>query len=111
VPNRFGIPEPAVARRDWRSARRLDVIVAPLVAFDRSGRRLGMGGGWYDRTLGFRRFHASFRRPWFIGLAYGFQEVARLEADAWDVPMDAVITEREAVRCLAGAVSSPSTGR
>lgn len=106
APNRFGIPEPAVPRRSWRSPRQLDVIVAPLVAFDRAGHRLGMGGGWYDRTLGFRRLHASFRRPWFIGLAFGFQEIPRLGADAWDVPMDAVINEREAFRCLAGAATA-----
>lgn len=97
-PNRFGIPEPVGPRRNWRSARQLDVIVAPLVAFDVDGRRLGMGGGFYDRALALlaRRSHA--RRPRFIGLAFEMQRVTKLPSDAWDVPLDAVVTESATYR-------------
>jgi 5-formyltetrahydrofolate cyclo-ligase len=91
--NRFGIPEPVTPRRSWRSARQLDVIVAPLVAFDSDGRRLGMGGGFYDRTLAFLARRSHGRRPHFIGLAFEMQEVAKVPSDAWDVRLDAVVTE------------------
>jgi 5-formyltetrahydrofolate cyclo-ligase len=91
--NRFGIPEPVTPLRTWRSARQLDVIVAPLVAFDSAGRRLGMGGGFYDRTLAFLTRRSHGRSPHFIGLAFEMQRIAKLPSDAWDVPLDAVVTE------------------
>lgn len=99
VANRYGIPEPDVPRQAWCRARQLDVVMAPLVAFDAGGHRLGMGGGFYDRTLAFRRFRRCFRRPWFIGIAYGFQRVPRLESDPWDVGLDAVVTDEGSLRC------------
>ena len=90
-PNRFGIPEPpllgATRIRWWQ----LDVVFMPLVGFDRFGNRLGMGGGFYDRTLGPYRQRA---RPLLIGLAHHFQQVAAVEADNWDVPLDGAATDR-----------------
>lgn len=67
-----------------------DLIVAPLIAFDRAGYRLGQGGGYYDRTL------AALRRagPVFvIGLAYAGQEVESIPRDDHDQPLDAILTE------------------
>jgi 5-formyltetrahydrofolate cyclo-ligase len=96
--NRFGILEPATPRRQWRSARQIDVIVAPLVAFDIHGRRLGMGGGFYDRTLAFLARRSRARRPHFIALAFDLQKIAELPSDAWDVRLDAVVTESETCR-------------
>lgn len=96
--NRFGIPEPVTPRHNWRTARQLDVIVAPLLAFDVDGRRLGMGGGFYDRTLAFLARHSRGRRPHFIGLAFEMQKVAKLSSDTWDVPLDAVVTESATYR-------------
>jgi len=90
--NRWGIPEPA-ARAGLRSPRALDLVIVPLVAFDRAGNRLGMGAGYYDRSFAFLR-RRRWRRPRLVGLAYAFQEVPRLEARPWDVPLDAVLTER-----------------
>lgn len=96
--NRFGIPEPVAPRRAWRTAHELDVIVAPLVAFDLRGRRLGMGGGFYDRTLAFLTRRSRTRRPHFIALAFELQKIAELHSDAWDVRLDAVVTESETYR-------------
>jgi len=90
--NRFGIPEPR-ARRHERSGRRLDLVLAPLVAFDDHGNRLGMGGGFYDRTFAFRSRLARWRRPRLVGVGYAFQRVPRLERRHWDVRLDTVLTE------------------
>jgi 5-formyltetrahydrofolate cyclo-ligase len=93
VRNRFGIPEPAGDGRDWLRGTQLDVVLAPLVAFDGNGRRLGMGGGYYDRTFRFTVHRGRWRRPLLIGLAYDFQRVETLPARDWDVPLHAVVTE------------------
>ena len=89
--NRFGIPEPA--EEPFLRAVDLDVVIAPLVAFDQAGNRLGMGGGFYDRTFSFLRHRKNWRRPRFVGFAYKMQGVNNLTAKSWDVPMDAVVTE------------------
>jgi 5-formyltetrahydrofolate cyclo-ligase len=96
--NRFGILEPLTAASNWRSARQLEVIIAPLLAFDMQGHRLGMGGGYYDRTLAFRRQRSHARRPRFIALAYELQRLGALPADTWDVRLDAVVTETTTYR-------------
>ena len=78
------------------SARTLvpDILIVPLVAFDRAGHRLGQGGGFYDRTLKslWRR-----KRVIAVGLAYAAQEVPSLAAEAHDEPLDWIVTEREAI--------------
>lgn len=89
-PNRFGIPEPVVKRSLAIPAWRLDVILLPLVAFDRRGGRLGMGGGFYDRTL--QQLQRRPRRPLLIGVGHACQEVQTLPMDDWDVPLDAVLS-------------------
>jgi 5-formyltetrahydrofolate cyclo-ligase len=97
--NRFGIPEPACSDRVWRSAREMDVIFAPLVGFDAEGNRLGMGGGYYDRTLAFLALRASFRRPHFIGLAYAFQQIGSVPQKKHDVQLEAVVTDAGCFSC------------
>ncbi|MDG4552316.1 MAG: 5-formyltetrahydrofolate cyclo-ligase [Candidatus Contendobacter sp.] len=93
--NRFHIPEPDVSPMEWLEPSRLDVVLLPLVAFDSAGTRLGMGGGWYDRAFAFLRDPAcrSGHRPVLLGLGYEFQRVAALVRQAWDVPLDAAVTE------------------
>lgn len=92
-PNRYGIPEPE--RRAPRIAvGRLDLVLLPLVAVDSHGTRLGTGAGFYDRALQHLRAGRRWRRPKLIGVAYEFQRVASLTARAWDVPLDALITEQ-----------------
>lgn len=93
VSNRFGIPEPAETGRAWLRGLQIDVALVPLVAFDPSGHRLGMGGGYYDRTFRFLLHRRHWRRPALIGLAYEFQCVDAIARRAWDVPLDAVVTE------------------
>ncbi len=94
VNNRFGIPEPVHARRQRLfKPQSLDLILMPLVAFDPQGNRLGMGGGFYDRTLSFLRHRHSWRKPRLIGLAYEFQRLTQLPQQSWDVPLDAIATE------------------
>jgi len=72
----------------------LDIALVPLVAFDDYGRRLGMGGGYYDRTFAYLRHREHWRRPKLIGVAFEFQRVAELPAQPWDVPLDGIITEK-----------------
>ena len=65
-----------------------------LVGFDARCNRLGMGGGYYDRTLAYLRHRVHWRRPLLVGVAHECQRVERLEANPWDVPLDLVVTER-----------------
>jgi len=92
--NRYGIAEPdrKLARRI--SVKRLDLIVVPLVAVDRHGTRLGSGAGFYDRCLHHLRAGRRWRRPKLIGLGYEFQRVTPLAAQPWDVPLDALVTQK-----------------
>ena len=94
--NSFGILEPK--GEECTPVRRLDLILMPLVAVDERGWRLGSGAGFYDRRLQHLRAGRQWRRPKLIGIAYEFQRVPRLEAQPWDVPLDAVITEQRMYR-------------
>ena len=66
-----------------------DIVLTPLVGFDRRGTRLGQGAGHYDRAF------AAHPAAWRVGIAWSVQEVDALPADAWDVPLHAIATERE----------------
>ena len=91
APGAFGIPEPVdgevVALADH------DAVLVPLTAFDGRCHRLGQGGGFYDRALALLPSGAEALRPAAIGVAYSFQQVARVPQDRWDVPLDAVVTD------------------
>lgn len=95
VANRYGIGEPdeSVRRHD---AQALDILCLPVVAWDRYGTRLGMGGGYYDRTL------AQAPRPLLVGLAHSGQEADALPRDDWDITLDWIVTEIECRRCGPG---------
>lgn len=90
--NTFGILEPTVGAAVGIGA--LDVILVPLVGFDRRGNRLGMGGGYYDRTLAKVAFRPNLK---LVGLAHGLQEVKALPRASWDIPLDLVATEHELI--------------
>ena len=94
--NRFRIPEPLPRYRQQRAARWLDLVITPLVAFDRSGTRMGMGGGFYDRSFAFKRratLHTS-RTP-LIGIAFVFQAIDKLVRQPWDIPLNGLVSETQ----------------
>lgn len=91
--NRLKIWEPRATPREWRRAQALDLILLPLVAFDDAGNRIGMGGGFYDRSLAFLRGRRHWRRPYLVGLAHELQRVRRLTPEPWDVPLDGIVTD------------------
>jgi 5-formyltetrahydrofolate cyclo-ligase len=93
--NRFGIPEPNIHHSRITPSWGLDLILLPLVAFDLTGNRLGMGGGYYDRTLAYRLKRRHWKGPKLIGLAHELQCVDSLPSNAWDIPLDGVITEKQ----------------
>ncbi len=98
--NRLGIVEPEGAR--IIGARWLDVVFLPLVGFDAQGVRLGTGGGYYDRAFEFRRWRTAWHTPHLVGIAYSFQQVETIGAQAHDVLLDAVVTEKGVIRCSTG---------
>lgn len=95
--NRYGIPEHAVWRPKVRAVR-LDILFLPLLGFDQQGYRMGMGGGYYDSSLAFLQHRKAWHRPYLIGVAFEAQRVEALPIDPWDVPLDAVLTERQVYR-------------
>ena len=93
VTNRFGIPEPDIDPASSLDPDAMALVLMPLVGFDSHGRRLGMGGGWYDRSFAFRQRRAA--PPWLVGVGFAAQRVDALHAEPWDVPVDAVCTEAD----------------
>jgi len=91
--NRYGILEPKLEPLKTPKPWIIDTIFMPLVAFDHQGHRIGMGGGYYDRTLNFLLKRSSWVRPKLVGLAYDFQKVDHIERQAWDIPLNYIITE------------------
>jgi 5-formyltetrahydrofolate cyclo-ligase len=92
--NRFRIAEPAANPARQRKYWALDLIFLPLVGFDEFGERLGMGGGFYDRSLAGLMRRKVWRTPVLIGLAHECQKVDRLAAGPLDVPLSACVTDR-----------------
>ena len=95
--NRFGIPEPPFPRSRRKPAWALDAVLFPLVGFDETGGRLGMGGGFYDRTFAFSRIRPCMA-PKLVGLAHDFQRVEQLPIEPWDVPLHGVVTDKRCYR-------------
>lgn len=87
APDALGITAPHWHAAESRNGTTLDLIITPLLAWDKSGSRLGMGGGFYDRTF------AHTPRPPLWGFAYDAQQTERLARAPWDVPLDALASE------------------
>ena len=96
--NRHGIPEP-VEQGALLAAFQLDLVLVPLLAFDRRGYRLGYGGGYYDRSFAFLREQLRPTEPLLVGIAYDFQELEIVNEQPWDVALDFVATDRELINC------------
>jgi 5-formyltetrahydrofolate cyclo-ligase len=89
--NFFGIPEPHLGAPI--DARRLDLVLTPLVAFDDRGMRVGVGRGYYDRCFRFLGGRDAWRRPKLLGVAYELQHLPHIETQAWDIPLWGAVTE------------------
>jgi 5-formyltetrahydrofolate cyclo-ligase len=97
--NRYGIPEPVAAATERLGPAEIDVVLVPLLGFDRRGNRLGSGAGFYDRSFAFLRDRQRPARPVLIGVGYHFQEVPALAPATWDVALDFIATDRELIAC------------
>ena len=93
--NRFGILEPQSEFGQLGLANQaISCVLMPLVAFDRYGHRMGMGGGYYDRMLADLPSLPVQQRPWLLGWAHSLQQVDHLIPQPWDIGLDACITEQ-----------------
>ena len=95
IKNKYGILEPKLDVRNIITVDKLDIIFTPLVAFDQRGNRLGMGGGFYDRTL--TNWHIQYQqnkqtKPLPIGLAHDCQKIEKIPVESWDIPLPIIIT-------------------
>ncbi|NRH27762.1 5-formyltetrahydrofolate cyclo-ligase [Pseudomonas sp. MS19] len=94
TPNRFRILEPRRNLHQQRKIWALDLVLMPLVGFDDQGGRLGMGGGFYDRSLAYKARRKSANKPMLLGLAHACQQVDQLALASWDVPLNATVTNK-----------------
>jgi 5-formyltetrahydrofolate cyclo-ligase len=97
--NRYGIPEPVCTKEDLLEPADLDIVLLPLLGFDRRGGRIGYGGGYYDASFAFLRERQEATRPLLVGIAYSAQELDVIEPAPWDVRLDYVATETELIDC------------
>ena len=95
--NKFRLPEPDVDDSEMLLPNELDLVLAPLVVFDCNRNRIGMGGGFYDRSFAFRNNPES-TRPVLIGVAHELQKVDRIVPEEWDVRLDMIVTDQAVYR-------------
>lgn len=88
LPNHYRILEPQIVKNSTRSPQNLDLIILPIVAFDARCTRLGMGKGYYDKTL------AQQSNALLVGVAYEWQKQPELPTEPWDIQLDMIITEK-----------------
>lgn len=93
IHNRYGIIEPNIHRRKPIPTFALDLVLMPLVAFDATGNRIGMGGGFYDRTFAYLMPRNKWRKPKLIGVAHELQQLDSIHPNRWDIPMDGIVSE------------------
>lgn len=93
--NRFNIQEPLLSVGACIAPQAIDLVLVPVVGFTEKGQRLGMGAGFYDRSFAFLLNSPKSRRPFLLGLAYEWQKLVSFTEKSWDVPLNAVITEKQ----------------
>lgn len=98
ITNFYGLREPPVREDNTIAASALDLVLLPLVAFDEYGTRLGMGGGYYDRTFAFMQDPQTRQQPLLMGLAHECQRVEKLGLAEWDIPLHEIMTDRHRYR-------------
>ncbi|MGB0132494.1 5-formyltetrahydrofolate cyclo-ligase [Dokdonella sp.] len=101
--NRYGIPEPVCTEQDLLAPQALDIVLVPLLGFDRMGHRIGYGGGYYDASFSFLRDRAEAERPLLVGIGYAAQQLDAIETEEWDVKLDYIATEKELIDCWGDA--------
>ena len=95
--NKFRLPEPDVEASEMLQPEALDLVLAPLVVFDADCNRIGMGGGFYDRSFSFRK-NSAIKKPFLIGVAHELQRVERIVPQDWDVRLDMIVTDQALYR-------------
>ena len=85
--NKYGIPEPISSKVIYP-----DILLVPLVAYDKNFNRIGYGGGFYDRYI---KKIKKIKKVVTIGLAYSFQKVEKIPANKHDVKLDFIVTEKD----------------
>ncbi|MDH3430554.1 MAG: 5-formyltetrahydrofolate cyclo-ligase [Gammaproteobacteria bacterium] len=90
--NNFGLLEPVSGT--VVTAKSIDLVITPVVAFDNEHHRIGMGGGYFDRSFYFLKHRKKWLRPKLLGVAFDCQEVEKFAPNPWDIPLYQVITER-----------------
>lgn len=95
--NHFGIKEPVFKRTKKLGRQFLSLVMLPLVAFDNAGNRMGMGGGFYDRSFTYKHKRPE-DKPKLIGLAHDFQAQPALPTEEWDVPLQGILTDKRYYR-------------
>lgn len=102
VANQYNIKEPKLDVRDIKPLQQLDIVLTPLVAFDTTGARIGMGGGYYDRTLAnwYKNYDQNKQNsPVVIGVAHDCQQVVKVPDETWDVPLPKIMTPTQTFTC------------
>lgn len=89
--NNYGLFEPCDG--PLINANGLDVVITPLVAFDHLNNRIGMGGGYFDRTFAFLKDRQSYFHPKLIGVAFACQKTEKIAPNPWDIGLFSIISE------------------
>ena len=89
--NAYGVWEPLTG--DVISPKKLDIAIAPTVAFDDNNNRIGMGGGYFDRCFSYLRYRKNWLRPKLIGVAFQCQKVEKISPNAWDIRLYRVFSD------------------
>ncbi len=89
--NRYGLWEPVDGAEI--EASKLDIVITPVVAFDARLHRIGMGGGYFDRTFAYLANRSEWFRPKLVGVAFACQKIEKITPNPWDIPLYRVVTE------------------
>lgn len=100
IKDTLDIPIPNVNKSHYIDAKHLDLVITPLVAFDQNRNRIGMGGGFYDRTFAFKAQN-NYPTPTLIAAAFAIQKTnCPIPSNDWDIRPDKIITENQMIRRL-----------